>query len=64
MHGVIHVNINRAKIPNLLEEYRARGFVLHHYPLEDDHVPDMQHCLDILESLYVCLKEGRKTALQ
>lgn len=56
-------DLHRARVPTLLEEYHKRGFVCHHYPLDDEHAPDMQHCLDLLESLYLCLGEGRKTAV-
>ena len=58
----------RAKVENLLEEYWMRGFTVHNYPLENEQVPSMETCLELLvnlySSLYSSLKRGNKVAIQ
>lgn len=49
---------------DLLEKYRTKGFGAYHYPLDDEQIPDMHHCLELLEKLYLSLVKGNRPVIQ
>lgn len=49
---------------SLVVDYMARNLTPHHYPINDEQLPDMRQCLQLLEELHTCLKDGKKVAIQ
>ena len=56
--------IVRYRVPNLLDEYAGAGFEVYYYPFEDGTVPAMKDCMNILDGIKECIKNGHRTVLQ
>ncbi|KAM4541077.1 cyclin-dependent kinase inhibitor 3 [Fundulus diaphanus] len=55
--------LNRYRVPSLLEVYEQHGFTVHHTPFPDGDVPELEQCCQILAELQVCLERNRRTVL-
>ncbi|XP_034381276.1 cyclin-dependent kinase inhibitor 3 isoform X3 [Cyclopterus lumpus] len=55
--------LNKYRVPSLLEVYRQRGFTVHHTPFPDGDAPELQQCCQILEELQVGLENNRRTVI-
>lgn len=55
--------LNRYRVPSLLEVYERHGFTVHHTPFPDGDVPQLEQCCQILEELQVCLERNRRTVI-
>jgi protein-tyrosine phosphatase len=54
----------RYRVPCLLQEYTRHGFSLHHYPILDGTVPDIEQMMMILEDIKTVLECGNKAFIQ
>ncbi|XP_054894592.1 cyclin-dependent kinase inhibitor 3 [Poeciliopsis prolifica] len=55
--------LSKYRVPSLLEVYNEHGFTVHHTPLPDGDVPELEQCCQILDQLQVCLEKNRKTVV-
>ncbi|XP_028422202.1 cyclin-dependent kinase inhibitor 3 [Perca flavescens] len=55
--------LNKYRVPSLLEVYRQRGFTVHHTPFPDGDVPELEQCCHILRKLHVSLENNRRTVI-
>ncbi|XP_026155121.1 cyclin-dependent kinase inhibitor 3 [Mastacembelus armatus] len=55
--------LNKYRVPSLLEIYEQQGFTVHHMPFLDGDVPELDQCCQILEELQVSLKNNRTTVI-
>ncbi|XP_031165757.1 cyclin-dependent kinase inhibitor 3 isoform X1 [Sander lucioperca] len=55
--------LNKYRVPSLLEVYRQRGFTVHHTPFPDGDVPELEQCCHILKKLQVSLENNRRTVI-
>ncbi|XP_041827102.1 cyclin-dependent kinase inhibitor 3 [Melanotaenia boesemani] len=55
--------LNKYRVPSLLEVYWQRGFTVHHMPFLDGDAPELEQCCQILEELQLNLESGRKTLI-
>lgn len=55
--------LNKYRVPSLLEVYQQRGFTVHHMPFQDGDAPELEQCCQILEELQVCLQNNRRTVI-
>ncbi|XP_034713512.1 cyclin-dependent kinase inhibitor 3 isoform X2 [Etheostoma cragini] len=55
--------LNKYRVPSLLEVYLQRGFTVHHTPFPDGDVPELEQCCHILKKLQVCLENNRRTVI-
>ncbi|KAF0043940.1 hypothetical protein F2P81_003098 [Scophthalmus maximus] len=55
--------LNKYRVPSLLEVYRQRGFTVHHAPFPDGDAPELRQCCQILEELQVGLDNSRRTLI-
>uniref|UniRef100_A0A8C6TWU6 protein-tyrosine-phosphatase n=1 Tax=Neogobius melanostomus TaxID=47308 RepID=A0A8C6TWU6_9GOBI len=56
--------LNKYRVPSLLEAYRQCGFAVHHMPFLDGDAPELEHCCRILEQLRHNLDNNRRTVIQ
>lgn len=56
--------LNKYRVPSLLEVYRQRGFAVHHTPFPDGDAPELEQCCQILDELQVSLQNNRRTVIQ
>jgi protein-tyrosine phosphatase len=54
----------RYRVPCLLQEYTRHGFSLHHYPILDGAVPDIDQLMIILEDIKTVLEHENKAFIQ
>lgn len=57
------VELSRCKVRSLLIDYAEREFIPHHFPIDDDHLPDMKQWLQLLQDIFSRLQSGRKIAI-
>ncbi|KAM6917906.1 cyclin-dependent kinase inhibitor 3 isoform 2-T2 [Lycodopsis pacificus] len=50
--------LNKYRVPSLLEVYRQRGFTVHHAPFLDGGAPELEQCCQILEELQLLRRPG------
>ncbi|XP_068436727.1 cyclin-dependent kinase inhibitor 3 isoform X3 [Clinocottus analis] len=50
--------LNKYRVPSLLEVYRQRGFTVHHTPFQDGDAPELGQCSQILEELQLLRRSG------
>ncbi|XP_037602211.1 cyclin-dependent kinase inhibitor 3 isoform X2 [Sebastes umbrosus] len=55
--------LNKYRVPSLLEVYRQRGFTVHHTPFPDGDAPELEQCCQILKELQVNLENNRRTVI-
>ncbi|KFP88011.1 Cyclin-dependent kinase inhibitor 3, partial [Acanthisitta chloris] len=55
--------LQKYRVPNLIDTYKQHGICVHHYPILDGNAPDIATCCKILEDLKSCLENKRKTAV-
>ncbi|XP_047201501.1 cyclin-dependent kinase inhibitor 3 [Girardinichthys multiradiatus] len=55
--------LNKYRVPSLLEVYEQHGFTVHHTPFPDGDVPELEQCCQILAELQVCLQRNRRTLI-
>ncbi|MEQ2307336.1 hypothetical protein AMECASPLE_017255 [Ameca splendens] len=55
--------LNKYRVPSLLEVYEQHGFAVHHTPFPDGDVPELEQCCQILAELQVCLQRNRRTLI-
>ncbi|XP_040055216.1 cyclin-dependent kinase inhibitor 3 [Gasterosteus aculeatus] len=55
--------LNKYRVPSLLEVYRQRGFAVHHTPFPDGDAPELEQCCQILDELQVSLQNNRRTVI-
>uniref|UniRef100_A0A8C6U0K1 Cyclin-dependent kinase inhibitor 3 n=1 Tax=Neogobius melanostomus TaxID=47308 RepID=A0A8C6U0K1_9GOBI len=55
--------LNKYRVPSLLEAYRQCGFAVHHMPFLDGDAPELEHCCRILEQLRHNLDNNRRTVI-
>ncbi|XP_056282858.1 cyclin-dependent kinase inhibitor 3 [Pseudoliparis swirei] len=55
--------LNKYRVPSLLEVYRQRGFTVHHTPFPDGDAPELPQCCQILEELQVGLENNRRSVI-
>ncbi|XP_041669000.1 cyclin-dependent kinase inhibitor 3 [Cheilinus undulatus] len=55
--------LNKYRVPTLLEAYRQRDFTVHHWPFPDGDAPELEQCCQILEELQVSLETNRRTVI-
>lgn len=56
--------LNKYRVPSLLEVYEQQGFTVHHMPFPDGDAPELERCCQILEELRVSLENNRRTVIQ
>lgn len=56
--------LNKYRVPSLLEVYQQQGFTVHHMPFPDGGAPELEQCCQILEELQISLKNNRRTVIQ
>lgn len=56
--------LNKYRVPSLLDVYQQRGFTVHHMPFPDGDAPELEQCCQILEELQVSLENNRRTVIQ
>lgn len=56
--------LNKYRVPSLLEVYEQRGLTVHHTPFPDGDAPKLEQCCQILEELQVSLENNRRTVIQ
>ncbi|XP_041810234.1 cyclin-dependent kinase inhibitor 3 isoform X2 [Chelmon rostratus] len=50
--------LNKYRVPSLLEVYEQRGFTVHHMPFPDGDAPELEQCCQILEELQLLRRPG------
>uniref|UniRef100_A0A3Q1I731 Cyclin-dependent kinase inhibitor 3 n=1 Tax=Anabas testudineus TaxID=64144 RepID=A0A3Q1I731_ANATE len=55
--------LNKYRVPSLLEVYQQHGFTVHHMPFPDGDVPELEQCCQILKELQVSLENNRRTVI-
>ncbi|XP_023142427.2 cyclin-dependent kinase inhibitor 3 [Amphiprion ocellaris] len=55
--------LNKYRVPSLLDVYQQRGFTVHHMPFADGDAPELEQCCRILEELQVSLENNRRTVI-
>uniref|UniRef100_A0A3Q0RWV4 Cyclin-dependent kinase inhibitor 3 n=1 Tax=Amphilophus citrinellus TaxID=61819 RepID=A0A3Q0RWV4_AMPCI len=55
--------LNKYRVPSLLEVYQQLGFRVHHMPFLDGDSPELEQCCQILEELQASLKNDRRTVI-
>ncbi|XP_061599584.1 cyclin-dependent kinase inhibitor 3 [Cololabis saira] len=55
--------LNKYRVPTLLEAYRLRGFTVHHTPFPDGTAPELEQCCQILDELQTSLDRNRRTLI-
>ncbi|XP_053290164.1 cyclin-dependent kinase inhibitor 3 [Pleuronectes platessa] len=55
--------LNKYRVPSLLDVYRQRGLTVHHTPFLDGDAPELQQCCQILAELQVGLESNRRTVI-
>ncbi|XP_078591597.1 cyclin-dependent kinase inhibitor 3-like [Branchiostoma floridae x Branchiostoma japonicum] len=55
--------LNKYRVPRLLERYEDADFTVHHHSFPDGTVPAMAACVKLLEEMKVCLSQGKKTLI-
>ncbi|XP_029316760.1 cyclin-dependent kinase inhibitor 3 isoform X2 [Cottoperca gobio] len=55
--------LNKYRVPSLLEVYRQRGFTVHHTPFLDGDAPELEQCCQILQELQLSLQNNRRTVI-
>ena len=53
--------LNKYRVPRLLQEYVGAGLSIHHYPFPDGLVPSLTNCLKMLEEIQLSLNQGKGT---
>lgn len=56
--------LNKYRVPSLLDVYQQRNFTVHHMPFPDGDAPELEQCCQILEELQVSLENNRRTVIQ
>lgn len=55
--------LNKYRVPSLLEVYQQKGFTVHHTPFPDGDTPDLGQCCHILDQLQHNLDHDRRTVI-
>ncbi|XP_030627675.1 cyclin-dependent kinase inhibitor 3 [Chanos chanos] len=55
--------LNKYRVPNLLDAYQQNGFGVHHLPFPDGGTPELPQCSQILEELQLSLENNRQTVI-
>eukprot|EP00741_Cyanophora_paradoxa_P006689 tig00001030_g6470.t1 len=55
--------LGRYKIPSLLDEYKASGLTVHHFPMEDGSPPSEEQLKSILPLLHAACSSERKSLI-
>ncbi|KAE8290242.1 Cyclin-dependent kinase inhibitor 3 [Larimichthys crocea] len=55
--------LNKYRVPSLLDVYQQRGFTVHHMPFPDGDAPELEQCCQILEELQDSLENNRRTVI-
>ncbi|XP_069016565.1 cyclin-dependent kinase inhibitor 3 [Embiotoca jacksoni] len=55
--------LNKYRVPSLLEVYQQQGFSVHHTPFPDGDAPQLEQCCQILEELQLSLENNRTTLI-
>ncbi|XP_063040412.1 cyclin-dependent kinase inhibitor 3 isoform X3 [Engraulis encrasicolus] len=55
--------LQRYRVPGLLEAYGQYDLTTHHLPFPDGCAPELPHCCAILEELQECLQANRRTVI-
>ncbi|MBN3291468.1 CDKN3 inhibitor, partial [Polypterus senegalus] len=55
--------LNKYRVPHLLDSYQQHGLIAHHHPFPDGCAPELDQCCQILEELKSNLKNGHITVL-
>ncbi|XP_028845622.1 cyclin-dependent kinase inhibitor 3 [Denticeps clupeoides] len=55
--------LQRYRVPCLLEAYTQRGLTVHHLPFPDGGTPELPQCCQILEELQASLQASRRTVI-
>uniref|UniRef100_UPI00358EB542 cyclin-dependent kinase inhibitor 3 n=1 Tax=Myxine glutinosa TaxID=7769 RepID=UPI00358EB542 len=58
-----NVEMCRYRVNGLLDGYRARVVVTHHYPVHEGIAPDIVSCLALLDELRECLEDGKRMVI-
>ena len=56
--------LQKYRVPSLLDTYRQKGLRVHHMPFPDGGTPELDQCCQILEQLQSNLKNNRRTVIQ
>lgn len=59
-----HEDLVRYRVPCLLQDYTSYGFSLHHYPVHDGGIPDIDQLMMILKDIKTVLERGNKAFIQ
>ncbi|XP_034050901.1 cyclin-dependent kinase inhibitor 3 [Thalassophryne amazonica] len=55
--------LQKYRVPSLLEVYEQRGFTVHHMPFPDGDTPELEQCSQILKELQLNLQNNRRTVI-
>lgn len=55
--------LQKYRVPSLLETYGLQGFKVHHMPFPDGGTPELDQCCKILEELQFNLQNNRRTVI-
>ncbi|KAG5265610.1 hypothetical protein AALO_G00244380 [Alosa alosa] len=55
--------LQRYRVPGLLEAYSQHGLTIHHLPFPDGCAPELPQCCQILEELQASLQANRRTII-
>lgn len=55
--------LNKYRVPSLLEVYQQHGFNVHHVPIPDGNAPEFGQCCQILDALQHSLNDNRRTLI-
>ncbi|PSN40558.1 Cyclin-dependent kinase inhibitor 3 [Blattella germanica] len=65
--GITHVycmcsneDLLKYRVPNLIQEYARLGFAVHHYPIKDDEVPEINELISVLNDIRDFIESGEK----
>ena len=56
--------LQKYRVPSLLDTYRQKGLRVHHMPFPDGGTPELDQCCQILEQLQSNLQNNRRTVIQ
>ena len=61
---IIFILCFRSKVNTLIVDYVMNGFTAHHCPINEEQMPSILECAQIIDDIHTSLRTGRKVLIQ